>query len=124
MKEECNDKNCPIHGQISVRGKVVEGKIIRMKAQKTAVIEIKTTKFIRKYERYLTEKSRLAVHCPDCMEISVGDWVLCGETRKLSKTKAFVVLKKLDVAGRSKVEVDIEDKGKVKSKKKEPGEEK
>ena len=96
MKKECQDVNCPIHGKISVRGKLIEGKVIRKKSLKTAYIEIKKTKFLRKYERYLTDKTKLAVHCSDCLDISVGDVVLCGETRKISKKKSFVILKKID----------------------------
>ncbi|MDD3178619.1 MAG: 30S ribosomal protein S17 [Candidatus ainarchaeum sp.] len=82
---------------LSVRGKMVEGKVIRMKSKKTAQIEISRTKFIPKYERYLFEKSKFAAHVPDGLEISVGDNVLCGETRKISKTKSMIVIKKQDI---------------------------
>ena len=33
----------------SVRGKLIQGKIIKLKSQKTAVIEIEKVKYIRKY---------------------------------------------------------------------------
>lgn len=81
---------------LSIRGKVLEGKVVRMKSKKTAHIEITRTKYIPKYERYLMEKSKFAAHVPDGLEISVGDDVVCGETRKISKTKSMVVIKKQD----------------------------
>jgi len=94
MKKTCDDKNCPIHGQISVRGKLLEGTVFRKKSAKTAYIKMEEKKFIPKYERYLTVSHKKAVHCPECMDISVGDVVLCGETKKISKTKSFVIMKK------------------------------
>ena len=80
----------------SVRGKLIEAKIIRMKSKKTAHVEVKTIKFIPKYERYLIKKSKFAVHVPDDVLVSVGDTVLCGETRKISKTKSMIILNKID----------------------------
>jgi len=91
----CLDKNCPVHGQISVRGKSIEGVVIRKKSSKTAVIQMKKIRYIRKYERYMKKTVKLPVHCPECMNIEIGDVVLVGETRKLSKTKSFVILKKV-----------------------------
>jgi small subunit ribosomal protein S17 len=91
----CLDKNCPVHGQVSVRGKALQGIVVKKKAQKTAVIQMEKIGYIRKYERYMKKTVKLPVHCPDCMDISIGDIVLVGETRKLSKTKSFVILKKL-----------------------------
>jgi small subunit ribosomal protein S17 len=94
MNKNCEDINCPIHGKISVRGKLIEGTVIRKKTGKTAYIQVEEKKYIPKYERYITKIHKKAVHCPECLDISVGDIVLCGETRKISKTKSFVVLKK------------------------------
>ena len=82
--------------KLSIRGKLIEGKVVKMKAKKTAQIEIKTTKYISKYERYLVNRSRYSVHVPEDITIAVGDDVLCGETRKISKTKSFVVMKKIN----------------------------
>lgn len=95
MEKTCLDKNCPVHGQVSVRGKSLQGIVVKKKALKTAVIQMEKIKYIRKYERYMKKTVKLPVHCPDCMNINIGDIVLVGETRKLSKTKSFVILKKL-----------------------------
>lgn len=106
----CLDKNCPVHGQISVRGKTLQGVVVKKKALKTAVIQIEKAKYIRKYERYMKTKVKIPVHCPECMDVNVGDIVLVGETRKLSKTKSFVILKKLGVLSHMEDITKDEDK--------------
>ncbi|MGC8851180.1 MAG: 30S ribosomal protein S17, partial [Candidatus Micrarchaeia archaeon] len=50
---------------------------------------------VPKYERFEKRRSRIHVHVPECMNVKEGDRVLIGECRKLSKTKAHVVIKKL-----------------------------
>jgi len=107
--KNCQDKNCPIHGQISVRGKILEGVVIRKKANKTAVIQIEKIRHIRKYERYMKKTIKLPVHCPECMSITLGDIVEVGETRKISKTKSFVILKKIGVASNLEDVVESEN---------------
>ncbi|MHA1106333.1 MAG: 30S ribosomal protein S17, partial [Promethearchaeota archaeon] len=53
--------------------------------------------FIKKYQRYERRNSRLSCHLPLCLrnEINLGDLVRVGESRKLSKTKSFIVLDKV-----------------------------
>jgi len=81
--------------KISVRGKLFEGQITKMKTKNTAHVIIKQTKYIPKYERYLVVRKVYPVHVPDDMDVAVGDMVLCGETRKLSKTKSKIIIRKL-----------------------------
>ena len=77
------------------RGSFLTGKIVRMKAAKTAVIEREIVHFVKKYERYKKVKSRIAVHVPENVKVKVGDLVRIGETRKISKTKNFVIISKV-----------------------------
>jgi len=121
MEKTCLDKNCPVHGQISVRGKSLQGIVVKKKALKTAVIQMEKIKYIRKYERYMKKTVKLPVHCPECMDINIGDIVLVGETRKLSKTKSVVILKKLGKV--SHMEDIIEDEDKYEGIENEEGEE-
>jgi len=93
--DACNDPKCPIHGSLSVRGNLIEGKVVRARAPKTVLVERELIKYIPKYERYRKVRSRIAAYCPDCMDIKEGDMVRIGETRKLSKTKSFAVLAKV-----------------------------
>jgi small subunit ribosomal protein S17 len=91
--QECNDPKCPIHGSIKIRGNVFTGKVVSAKAAKTVTVEREITHFVPKYERYKKVKSKIAAHNPECINAREGDIATIGETRKLSKTKNFVVIK-------------------------------
>jgi len=91
-KIKCSDKHCPFHGNLVVRGRVFEGKVIKMNMQKTAIIEWPRIIYLQKYERYEKRRSRIKVHRPDCMNIVVGDDVMVMESRPISKTKNFVII--------------------------------
>ena len=95
-KELCEDKNCPNHGSIRLRGRTFNGKVVSNKAHKSAIVEWGLLKFIPKYERYSKGKTKVQVHNPECMDINEEDNVEIKECRPLSKTKRFVITKKLD----------------------------
>lgn len=89
---ECKDIKCPVHGSLKTRGARLTGKVVSAKAKKTAIVEIDYTRYIYKYERYLRKRSRIPAYNPDCVGAKEGSVVAIGETRRLSKTKTFVVL--------------------------------
>lgn len=93
-EEECGDKNCPFHGDLSVRGQIIEGEVVDDKMDKTVVVERNHAEKIPKYERYERRTSRILVHNPPCVGAKEGDIVKIGECRRLSKQKSFVVLEK------------------------------
>ena len=90
---ECNDKNCYIHGNLRVRGGRLEGKVVSTKGKLSVVIERDDIKYLSKYSRYAKERSRIAAHLPPCIHVELGDKIVLGETRKISKTKAWTVIK-------------------------------
>jgi len=90
-KLECNDPRCPIHGSIKVRGVELTGTVVSDKAKKTVIVEREYTRYMYKYERSLRKRSRIPAHNPECINAKVGDIVKIGETRRMSKTKSFVV---------------------------------
>jgi len=90
----CEDKHCPFHGQLVVRGRYFIGTVKRINAQKTAVVEWDRLLYLQKYQRYERRRTRKAVHNPTCMNIKIGDKVTILETRPISKTKNFVILQK------------------------------
>jgi small subunit ribosomal protein S17 len=92
---ECDDKHCPKHANLSVRGSEMEGIVVSTKPKRTAIIEVHFVKFVPKYERYERRKSRISVHLPSCMDVKTGDKVKIAECRKISKTKAWVIIEKL-----------------------------
>jgi small subunit ribosomal protein S17 len=91
----CEDINCPFHGRLPVRGKILEGIVVSAKAQRTAIVEREYFHYIPKYERYERRHSRIAAHNPDCIAAKEGDRVKIAECRPLSKTKHFVVIEKV-----------------------------
>lgn len=88
-------KKCPKHGNLKIRGKVLTGKIVSTKMKDSAVVRIDKIQKVPKYNRYKRTHSKITVHVPECMDIQTGDKVKIGETRKLSKTKSFVVMEKI-----------------------------
>ena len=91
-EKACEDEKCPWHGKLPVRGKILEGKVVSAKAQKTAIIEKSYLHFLPKYERYERRHSRIAAYNPECIAAKEGDRVRIAECRPLSKTKRFVVI--------------------------------
>jgi small subunit ribosomal protein S17 len=75
-----------------IRGIVFEGEVVRQKTPKTIVVKRNIVTYIKKYERNLLKTKKYAVHLPENMTVKVGDKVLVGETRKISKTKNLVVI--------------------------------
>ncbi|MFB6088585.1 MAG: 30S ribosomal protein S17, partial [Candidatus Aenigmatarchaeota archaeon] len=61
-EKECNDPKCPFHGELPVRGKVHEGKVVSVKANKTVTVEWTYYHNFPKYERYMRKKTKVAAH--------------------------------------------------------------
>ena len=93
---ECKDKNCNIHGNLRVRGRIFEGTVIK-KFNKRVVIEFERMVYVKKYERYKKSKTKIHARLPDCMEkeINVGDYIKIQECRPLSKLIHFIVIGKI-----------------------------
>ncbi|HIP15859.1 MAG TPA: 30S ribosomal protein S17 [Methanothermococcus okinawensis] len=92
----CDDPHCPFHGKLSVRGQIFEGVVVSDRAHKTVVVKREIIRYIPKYERYEKRTSKIVAHNPPCIHAKVGDKVRIAECRPLSKTKAFVVIEKIE----------------------------
>lgn len=93
-EKECNDKNCPFHGNLSVRGQIFRGRVVKS-YEKSAVIERERIRYVPKYERYLKKRSKMHAHNPPCIDAKPGDIVTIAECRPISKTKSFVIVEKV-----------------------------
>lgn len=91
---ECDDKNCPFHGQISVRGSTFVGEVQSTKMEKSATVKWETSEKIPKYERYERRNTKVTAHVPECLDIEEGDTVKVAETQPISKTKSAVIVEK------------------------------
>lgn len=111
-EKECEDKNCPHHGSLPIRGRIFTGTVIGSKSQKTATVEWTRRYYVPKYERYEKRKTKIHVHNPPCINATDGNKVRIMETRPLSKTKHFVIIEKIgeDRLYREKKEMIEEDK--------------
>ncbi len=100
-KEVCEDRDCPIHGKLKARGRIFEG-IVTRKFPKRIAIEFERSVYIRKYERFLKNKTRIHARLPKCMEddINIGDLIQVQECRPLSKIIHHVVIKKIKGGGK------------------------
>lgn len=90
-KKKCTDRNCPIHGTLRTRGRVLEGVVVSDKMHSTVVVRRDYVRYVPKYERYKKASSQIPAHNPECIAAKVGDHVRIAECRPLSKTKNFVV---------------------------------
>lgn len=71
-------------------GKVFKGKVISLKMQKTAVVEVKRTAVHPMYKKVLRRSKKYKVDTGD-LALNIGDIVTIKETRPLSKDKNFKV---------------------------------
>lgn len=118
-KEKCNDKNCPFHGNLRIRGRSFVGIVTSDKMAKTATIEWARRKYIPKYERYERRRTKIHAHNPECINAEKGDQVEIRECRPLSKIKNFVIIKKFGKNIESQLKQDIKQKEREKIKQKE-----
>ncbi len=95
-EKDCGDDNCPFHGTISVRGRTFKGTVSNDEMTKTASVEWDRKVFVPKFERYEMRKTVVKAHNPECVDVDEGDKVMIAETRPISKTKSFVIVKKME----------------------------
>ncbi|MCX7958782.1 MAG: 30S ribosomal protein S17 [Deltaproteobacteria bacterium] len=72
--------------------KVLIGTVISDKMNKTISVEVKRRVMHPKYKKFLTRRSVFKVH-DEKNEAKIGDRVMFKETRPLSKTKRFKLVK-------------------------------
>ncbi|KAF0991861.1 hypothetical protein HZS_5643 [Henneguya salminicola] len=88
------DKKCPFTGNISIRGKLLTGKIVSLKMTNTCIVRREYLHFVKKYKRFERRHTNIPSHIsPAFISAKLGDSVIIGECRPLSKTVRFNVLK-------------------------------
>ncbi len=92
MEEECDDKNCFKHASIKIRGGRIQGIVVSDKGKRTVIVERDISSIMPKYNRISKVRSRVPAHNPACINAKIGDIVIIGETKKITKTKAWSVL--------------------------------
>lgn len=95
-KKSCDDRNCPFHGGLSVRGRVLDGIVISAKMDKTVVVRRDYQFHVPKFKRYERRHSHISAHNPPCLNVKEGERVRIAECRPIGKTVSFVVVEKLE----------------------------
>ncbi len=95
-KKPCDDRNCPFHGTLSIRGRVLNGTVISAKMDKTVVIRRDYQLYVPKFKRYERRHRHINAHNPPCLSVEEGERVRIAECRPLSKTVSFVVVEKME----------------------------
>ena len=93
---DCSDRNCPFHGNVSIRGKLIHAKLVSSKAKYTAVVQREYFHYVKKYMRYEKRRSRIIAHMPPCLDINDEEDVVVGECRPLTKNISFIILGKVN----------------------------
>lgn len=113
-KNKCEDKQCPFHGNLKIRGRTFTGTVVSDKMSKTAVAEWQRKHYLKKYRRYENRRTKIKVHNPSCINAKEGDIVRFMECRPLSKTKNFVIIENLGKEKGFKERVEALEEAKVK----------
>lgn len=74
--------------------KILKGKVVSDKMQKTAVVEVQRFFKHLKYKKYIKHSKKYKAH-DENKEYKTGDEVLMEETRPISKDKHFRIIKKI-----------------------------
>ena len=94
-ERECNDPDCPFHSTLSVRGRILEGTVVKDHMLKTVTVRRDHFHYIPKYLRYERRHNHISVHNPPCIDAKAGEKVKIMECRPLSKSVSYVVIEKL-----------------------------
>ena len=91
------DKKCPFTSDVSIRGRILSGKVVSTKMTRTIIIRRDYLHFIQKYsksspqvylraltgfvlpDRYEKRHRNLAAHVSPCFRVEVGDTVTVGQ---------------------------------------------
>lgn len=93
-KKTCDDPNCPFHGTLSIRERLLDGTVISAKMDKTVVVRRDYLNYVPKLKRYERRRGHISAHSPPCIDAKDGDSVKIAECRPISKTVSFVVVEK------------------------------
>jgi len=104
---------------LRTHGRSFTGVVVSAKMQKTAIVEWPRRKFIPKFERFLSARTRIKAHNPENINAVKGDIVRVCESRPISKTKHFVIVEKLGREKLFEAKEELKEEAKIPKKKKE-----
>lgn len=87
---------------MNIRGKLITGTIKTTKMKNTVIIRKDYLHYIKKYNRFEKRHKNTAVHVSPAFRVKVGDEIMAGQCRPLSKTVRFNMLKVIRAQGGNK----------------------
>jgi small subunit ribosomal protein S11e len=96
------DHKCPFTGNVSIRGRILTGRVKSTKMNRTIVVRRDYLHYIKKYQRYEKRHTNISAHISPCFRCNEGDIVVIGQCRPLSKTVRFNVLRVIPAGAGSK----------------------
>jgi small subunit ribosomal protein S17 len=77
--------------------RILKGKVVKNKSEKTIIVDVESTYMHKKYKKFLKKNKKYAVHDEENVS-KIGDVVQIIESRPISKTKKFVLFNKKRMA--------------------------
>lgn len=60
------DKKCPFTGNVSIRGRLLTGTVLKMKMTRTIVVRRDYLHYVKKYNRFEKRHKNMSVHMSPC----------------------------------------------------------
>ncbi len=79
---------------LTTHGRTFIGTVVSDRMARTVTVAWERRHYVPKYQRYERRYSKIKAHNPDEIDAKVGDKVTVMETRPISKTKHFIVIRK------------------------------
>ncbi len=73
--------------------KILKGKVVSNKMQKTLVVNVESTKFNQKYQRYYKYNEKYKAHAENSQDYQIGQQVRIEESAPISREKRWRVIK-------------------------------
>ena len=75
------DRKCPFTGLVSIRGRILQGRVKSAKMQRSIVVRREYLHYVKKYKRYEKRHTNITAHLPPCFRVKTGDTVTLGQCR-------------------------------------------
>lgn len=72
------DKKCPWTGLVSIRGRLLAGKVVSTKMTRTVIIRREYLHYVPKYNRYERRHKNLPIHVSPAFRVEIGDIIVAG----------------------------------------------
>jgi len=91
---EKQEKTSTAGTRFPTHGRMFTGTVVSDKMARTVIVAWERRHYVPKYQRYERRYSKVKAHNPAEIDAKKGDTVTVMETRPISKTKNFIVIKK------------------------------